>query len=50
MFFGNSETVSAEISSNWASFAGHKVKESLSRAQKPKKIGAFFETSRVANA
>jgi hypothetical protein len=47
LFFGNSETISAEISCNWASLAGAKVKESLPQKKKPKKSACFVETSRV---
>jgi hypothetical protein len=46
LFFGNSEPVSAEISSNWASLAGHKVKETLPSAPNPT-IGVLVRQHRA---
>jgi hypothetical protein len=43
LFPGISERISAEISINWASFAGHKVKESLPHVKKAKKSALFFD-------
>jgi hypothetical protein len=44
------ERISAEISSSWASFAGHKVKQSLPQSKKAKNSALFFENIAPMNA